>query len=568
MYQISLVILLFFQGYFLIGQNLEFTQVNTKLYKNHSAENTQVLLDTWLNDQKIELKNNLSFHLLAEHKTSKAIYYRYQLVVNSIPVYAKQVLVKHDLLKESTLISSSKYSFNLPNIEAKNADYWYNFNSTLIPIYRNKEKSKHEVLIYQNTEYDIKLTESTISNKKDSLITVQVFYPDPITSSKHNYGIPYADLNDTINTDLLAEHFLKNMNASFDKDTFKLESDYFKINEHSKPIDTIWYSLIDSAIYDRSAPNFEAINISFHLNEFRKYLKNLGYQQLGNRQILVDPHGFEGADLSSFNNLTQPVMLTFGTGGVDDGEDAGIIIHEYTHNLTDHASPKSNLGSQRVAIDEGICDYVAASYMRGISEHRWQDLFKWDGHNEFWAGRTIDFSVQYPNDTNGNIYETGGIISATLMELWGKIGKSKLDSLVFESMYSLMPNMNLLDYANVLVQTEDLLFAGAYKAEVCEALNDHGLGKPCFESSIAHSAALKPIVLNSEGFAKGVSKLTILTKSKQVEFEVSNIKGETLFQGTGENHEISLSPLPFSSTLLIISIQGVNQTSFLKVQRY
>lgn len=568
MYKISLIILLFFQGCLLFGQPHSLTSINNDDQFASYSEINLNLLNKWVDDQNLNFIPNISFPLLAKHKTPNAIYFRYQIAIDSIPVYGKQFLIQYNRLNKLNQFVSPKLKLAQTGVYKVKPDYWHETKSGLIPIYLNQSKSSSQHLLFENTNHGFELKKSTILGKKDSLITVQVFYPDPITSSKKAYGIPYADLHNGINSDLLTEHFIKEMKTTFSNDTFKLESDYFLINEHSNPVDPIWYSLTDSAIYDRSNSNFEAINISFHINKFRNYLNEIHYQQLGNRQILVDPHGFEGADLSSFNNLKQPVELTFGTGGVDDGEDAGIIIHEYAHSLTDHASPKSNLGNQRMGIEEGLCDFVAASYIRDISEYRWQDLYKWDGHNEFWSGRTIDFSALYPNDTAGTIYETGGIISATLMELWPIMGKLKLDSLVFESMYSLMPNMSLLEYADLLIQTEDLLFSGHYKNDVCEALNAHGLGKPCFYSSINPMGDFNPILINSENFAKGISDLIILTKNKNTEYRVINMIGEVLTAGQENSNEIKLSPMTFTQGIFIVEIYDHTQYYPIKIQRY
>ena len=46
-----------------------------------------------------------------------------------------------------------------------------------------------------------------------------------------------------------------------------------------------------------------------------------------NYAIDVDCHGFNGGDNSAFNPGTNPPSIVFGQGGVDDAEDADVIIH-------------------------------------------------------------------------------------------------------------------------------------------------------------------------------------------------------------------------------------------------
>ena len=80
----------------------------------------------------------------------------------------------------------------------------------------------------------------------------------------------------------------------------------------------------------------------------------LGFGALHDFPIRVDPQGtpednstfrFIGADKSSY--------IIFGRGGVDDAEDADVLVHEYGHALSNAASPSSNVGFERTALDEG-----------------------------------------------------------------------------------------------------------------------------------------------------------------------------------------------------------------------
>ena len=49
--------------------------------------------------------------------------------------------------------------------------------------------------------------------------------------------------------------------------------------------------------------------------------------------VHFDPHGFDGADNSQFSSAGE--NLTFGQGGVDDAQDADVIIHELGHGIHD-----------------------------------------------------------------------------------------------------------------------------------------------------------------------------------------------------------------------------------------
>ena len=82
--------------------------------------------------------------------------------------------------------------------------------------------------------------------------------------------------------------------------------------------------------------------------------------------------------------------LVLGTGGVDDGEDADVIVHEYGHSLQDQAAPSFAADAARAAtMGEGFGDYMAAAM--SALDHRRQpvrhlhlrlgrDLLLADGH--------------------------------------------------------------------------------------------------------------------------------------------------------------------------------------------
>ena len=67
-------------------------------------------------------------------------------------------------------------------------------------------------------------------------------------------------------------------------------------------------------------------------------------------------------DQSVFIGNSGNSYLLFGEGGVDDAEDADVIIHEYAHAISYAASPETNSGTERRGLDEGLGDYFAAIY--------------------------------------------------------------------------------------------------------------------------------------------------------------------------------------------------------------
>lgn len=500
-------------------------------------------------------KGKLSF--LSERATNHVIHYRFQLIVNDIPIVGGQVKVCTNLEGDLISIAGSNYNFIEVGEVFNNSDAYLLQNGVLIAVSTEKELSENGLLnitSYQTLEGETLMSHDHNRYKSDTTAYVQVFYPEPITSAKTTYGTPFVDGNDAINPKLLEEHFIKKIPLGFRNDSFRLENEYFKMNEHSLPKEPLWAGTKDSILFNRSEMYFEQINVFYHLSRFRLHMDSLGYSSLGKSQIDIDAHGFSGADASVYSNSTTPARLTFGQGGVDDAEDPGIVVHEYTHALTDFAAPNSNLGVERIAIDEGISDYIALSYIREISNYRSQDIFKWDGHNEFWDGRKINPTQHYPEDINGTPHKAGGLLTVILLDISNKIGRNNTDKLAFELMYDFMPKLTFTQVAQLLVKTEKTLYNEKYKREVCDALWNHGLVDACYVGlNESKTTALELIVIDSEKFAKREGALHIVLPTKRkVSYEILNTSGQILTQDESEYGELRLFPIEFKSGIYFV----------------
>ncbi len=82
--------------------------------------------------------------------------------------------------------------------------------------------------------------------------------------------------------------------------------------------------------------------------------------------------------------------LHFGEGGVDDAEDADVVIHELGHGIHDWVTGGGL--SQKQGLSEGVGDYYAVSYSRAYagqwepSDPQYHWVFSWDGHNRSGVG--------------------------------------------------------------------------------------------------------------------------------------------------------------------------------------
>jgi Zn-dependent metalloprotease len=110
----------------------------------------------------------------------------------------------------------------------------------------------------------------------------------------------------------------------------------------------------------RSENRFEALMAYFHVDRAQEYIQSLGLPE----GINDEPQSVVANGISDDNSYYQPGrdQITLGAGGVDDGEDAEVIVHEYGHAVQDAQVEGFGSGTQAGAQGEGFGDYLAAAY--------------------------------------------------------------------------------------------------------------------------------------------------------------------------------------------------------------
>jgi hypothetical protein len=314
--------------------------------------------------------------------------------------------------------------------------------------------------------------------KRDTSLQLDIFLPDPVTTAETVYGAPYVDNDDRNTSALEAEIKRRAAPGRFRNDSFFLETAFLRIADLAAPSDSFYWSATSTFYFQRDQAPFEAVNVFYHATQHYRQLQALGFDSLLDYQLPVDPHG-STRDISLYDVTpgSNRGKLLFGDGGVDDGEDADVIVHELSHALAASLSPQSAQGYERRALEEGFCDYFAASYSRRLSAHRWQEVFNWDGQNEFWRGRSVQVNRRYPEAVQGNnIWGDGELWSSPLMNLWGRIGPGATDKLMTQIMYDLFSGMAIGDALTLLLDADQALYDGRHEADINRAFSQYGYG--------------------------------------------------------------------------------------------
>ncbi len=313
-------------------------------------------------------------------------------------------------------------------------------------------------------------------HRKDTSGWGRVFLPDPCTRSQTTYGTSFVDNEDAhlpVFEPLMDTVELQDITYDQDRGLFLLQGPFVKVVDRAAYFDSIAVSATGDFFFTRDQSQFEDVMAYYHIDRFRRYVGELGFTDLYDRPIEIDPHGLGNNDLSVFVPNGSNSYILMGDGGVDDGEDADVIVHEYIHALSHDAAPETNQGFERQGVDEGYADYFAAVYSYQLSLWNWFELFNWDGQNEFWSGRDVLSIDPYPVGKGfASIYEVGSLWASILVSIRTELGGEITDRLVLQTMYLSYPEMGLRNAGDLLLQADSLLYdgvhTGAIRDELCQ----------------------------------------------------------------------------------------------------
>lgn len=550
------------------------------------------------NTEKEFQSNEINFSLTYFKKSVASKHYTFQILFKNIPLLYASIKVNTNL--QDKLISIKKENINikyLQNINIENelfqwqkininqyANIQYPINNSILKIDTHQETPEIicEINCFQKT-YDY----TYIVNKEgeilkewnnsryvniDTIIHARVFNPDPITTLGVNYGAPYIDDNDNNLAWFAPAYSLVDFTATYEtaSNTFSLENSLVKIEDFQSPTAAPATNTNPNFYFDRSESGFEDVNTMYHITKFHNYISSIGYDSLMNEVITIDTHGMLGADNSMFNRNGGNPTLNFGTGGVDDAEDADVIIHEYSHALSWKANNNSNFSTQRSGLDEGLADYFATSYSRAINPYHWDSMFTWDGHNEYWGGRTASTSAVFPNASG--IYEYGEIWNAAMSSIWTDLGQIVTDKLMFECMHFFTDNTTLPEAALYVLQSDTALFNGLHSNTICNHFKNKNLldanCNPVKTIDIEKSTD-DIIVKNTFGFAKQNENLEInFLQNENGSICLYNIIGQKIFEQKFENkNKIYLNPNEILKGDYILKIQTSKKIKVIKINK-
>lgn len=205
-------------------------------------------------------------------------------------------------------------------------------------------------------------------------------------------------------------------------------------------------------MFTRGTPGFGEAMAYYYIDGAQRFIQSLGFQNVNNRKVM-----FAVDKLADDNSFYSPSTkeISFGMGGVDDSEDAEVILHELGHAIQDDQVPDWGESMEAGAMGEGFGDFFAASVLSTRSGGFQDDcVADWDAAtyspNNPPCLRRMDSKKKYPADLGGEVHDDGEIWSATLWDLKPILGREEAVKLVLQSHFLLNPYASMNDGAQAL----------------------------------------------------------------------------------------------------------------------
>ncbi|MGA9773908.1 MAG: M36 family metallopeptidase [Blastocatellia bacterium] len=229
--------------------------------------------------------------------------------------------------------------------------------------------------------------------------------------------------------------------------------------------------------FTREKRAFKEVMVYFHIDRVQRHIQELGFNNVLNHPIAVSIDG-ESDDNSHYSPSDKD--LTFGTGGVDDAEDAEIILHEYGHAIQDDQVPGFGASQQAAAMGEGFGDFLAASFFADVKPQQMRPTIgNWDA--TFYSGaeppclRRLDSNKKFPKDMNGEVHDDGEIWSACLWEMRNAIGRRTTEILVIAHHFLLSRRASFEDAAKALITADKNLNQGSNEKAIRDIFVRRGI---------------------------------------------------------------------------------------------
>lgn len=240
------------------------------------------------------------------------------------------------------------------------------------------------------------------------------------------------------------------------------------------------FSEENTFIYNRHDDRFEQVMAYYWITEAQKYIQSLGFGttfrpiNMKSQSVRINQWGLDNSFATTHKD-----ELRFGKGGVDDAEDAEVILHEYGHAIHFSQSATFYSSTESGAIGEGFGDYWAVTVSNVIAPTPDPAcVADWDSVS-YTSGtphclRRVDTNLHYPEDLNGRVHHDGQIWSRALWDIRNALGHVKADTIILQAQFD-FPGTTMPDLATRTVAAAQSLYGNAAANAVRSAFQARGI---------------------------------------------------------------------------------------------
>ena len=243
------------------------------------------------------------------------------------------------------------------------------------------------------------------------------------------------------------------------------------------------FSPTNTFAYNRHDDEFEQVMAYYWITEAQNYIQRLGFGSGTFRPINQESQDVRINQLGVDNSFSwdKKDLLRFGKGGVDDAEDAEVILHEYGHAIQDSQQTPFGFGAfiEAGSIGEGFGDYWAVTVSNVVAPTPDTPcVADWDSVSYTSTVphclRRVDTNLRYPQDLDGRVHHDGMIWSRALWDIRNALGHIAADTVILEAQFG-MPNPTMPQLAARTVDTARRLYGNGAAVKVRAAFVARGI---------------------------------------------------------------------------------------------